>query len=123
VYALCYVAVVCGDITRSPDNVAGVVGSNVTLRCAGTSLSWLEYISNETYPSTITGTNGEVYFPKEYDLITTPTGTYNLIIKSSELSDGGKYKCMAKRNYTFVEVVMFNGKIFSCVKLLLLYTP
>ena len=104
-----------GQLTENPENVAGLVGSTVTLRCAGTTLQWEEYIS-KPWPTGSTLTGPQSYFPNKYDLITTPAGTYNLKIKSLELGDGGAYMCKAildPLSYTFAEVIVFNGKTFS----------
>ena len=108
-------------MTESPENVAGLVGSSVTLRCAGNTLVWEEYFS-KPIGSTISGPDRS-YFPDKYDLITEPTGTYNLVIKSLELRDGGTYMCKAVTDtlsYTFVEVIVFNGKTCSCFSLIIL---
>ena len=118
-YTLCFVAVVCGQLTKSPENVAVLVGSNVTLRCAGTDLSWEQYVSNPTGAVTITY-KADVVKPNMYDLITEPTGTYDLTIKSIQLKQGGLYRCKALHDvtsYTFAQVITFSGEI------LLLFLP
>ena len=114
----CFVVVVYGDITKSPKNVAGVVGNNVTLYCTGRDLNWEEYNSNKGHPTKITGSRGEIYFPKEYGLTMTSTREYNLIIIFAKLRDGGEYRCSStdgKKTSKSLELIMFNGKIFAYV--------
>ena len=112
-YTLYFVAVVYGQLTKSPENVAVLVGNNVTLRCAGTVLAWQEYISDPTGDATILSYQAEVVIPNKYDLITQPTGTYDLTIKSIQLNQGGRYRCTALRvptSYTYAQVITFSGK-------------
>jgi hypothetical protein len=119
VYTLCFVAVVCGQLTKSPENVAVLVGSNVTLRCAGTDLAWDEYATDPTGAVTISF-EAVVVEPNKYDLITEPTGTYDLTVKSIQLREGALYLCKAlhdKASYTFAQVITFSGEI------LLLFPP
>ena len=106
-------------MTEGPENVAVLVGSNVTLRCAGTDLGWDEYVSNPGILILISFRTSVVK-PNKYDLITEPTGRYDLTIKSIQLTQGGLYRCNAlnaERSYTFVQVITFNGE------LLLLFLP
>ena len=121
---LCFVVVVHGEITKNPENVVGVVGNNVTLNCTGRELNWEEYTSNKGHPTKITGSRGEVYFPKEYDLKMTSTREYNLIIKFAKLRDAGEYRCISTEggnSYKSVQLIMFNGKIFAYVTSLVLF--
>ena len=128
-YTFCFVAVVYGQVTNgqvttAPENVAGLVGSNVTLRCAGTNLAWEDHRILGTMTPISRGTN-RIFFPNMYDLITVPTGTYNLIMKSVQLNQGGLYKCRALpgSQYGMAEVVIFSGEtffFFSSLVLLLL---
>ena len=114
VFTLCFVAVVCGQLTKRPENVAVLVGSNVTLSCAGTVLSWEEYATSPIDTMTISN-EAQVYEPKKYDLITEPRGTYDLIIKSIELNQGGRYRCKALRDpnsATSAQVITFSGETF-----------
>ena len=118
-YALWFVAVVCGQLTKSPENVAVLVGSDVTLRCAGTVLAWEEYATNPNGSLTISN-QADVFNPKKYDLTTVPTGTYDLTIKSIALKEGGTYRCKGLldiASYTFVQVITFSGET------LLLFLP
>ena len=119
-YTLCFVAVVCGQLTKSPENVAGLVGSSATLRCAGTDLSWEEFVSDPTGAAVIISFQAVVVKPNKYDLITEPTGTYDLTIKSIQLTQGGRYKCKALKDvtsFTFAQVITFSGET------LLLFLP
>ena len=120
VYALCFVAVVCGQLTKGPENVALLVGSNVTLRCAGTNLAWEEYASDPTGAAVTITFQAVVVKPKKYDLITKPTGTYDLTIKSVQLKQGGLYKCKSLQDvlsYAYAQVITFSGET------LLLFLP
>ena len=98
-----------------------LVGSNVSLRCAGTELSW-EHIhspTGDTQTFTITF-RAVVVKPNKYDLTTEPTGTYDLTIKSIQLKQGGLYRCKAlldEASYTIAQVITFSGEI------LLLFLP
>ena len=117
-YTLCFVAVVCGQLTKSPENVAALVGSNVTLRCAGTSPSWNEFVSCP-YLVMISYLTYVIY-PNEYDLLTEPTGTYDLTLKSIELKQGGLYSCKADvkpASCSYAQVITFSGET------LLLFLP
>ena len=119
-YTLCFVAVVCGQLTKHPENVAVLAGSNVTLRCAGTLLAWEEYVSDPYGDAVTISHKADVTYPNKYDLITKPTGTYDLTIKSIKLTQGGRYKCKALRDvlsYTYAQVITFRGDI------LLLFLP
>ena len=120
VYTLCYVAVVCGQLTKSPENVAGLVGSDVTLRCAGTDLIWEEFVSNPTGHAVAISSGDRVAKPNKYGLITEPTGTFDLTIKSIELKQGGRYNCKAfldSTSFTYAQVITFSGET------LLLFLP
>ena len=120
VYTLCFVAVVCGQLTKSPENVAGLVGSSATLRCSGSVLGWEEYVTDPTGGSTAISTEGRVYQPNKYVLVTEPTGTYDLTIKSIELKEGGRYRCkglIVPTSYTSAQVITFSGET------LLLFLP
>ena len=111
-YTLCFVAVVCGQLTKSPENVAVLVGSNVTLRCAGTRLCWEEYVTHTTNAVTISF-EAQLVKPNMYDLITEPTGTYDLIIKSIQLNQGGRYRCKAlmdEASCTSAQVITLSGE-------------
>ena len=113
-YTLCFVAVVCGQLTKHPENVAVLAGSNVTLRCAGTVLAWEEYVSDPTGAAVTISHKASVVRPNKYDLITKPTGTYDLIIKSIKLTQGGRYRCKALHDvmsYGYVQVITFRGDI------------
>ena len=118
-YTLCFVAVVSGQLTKSPENVAVLVGSNVTLRCAGTSLSWEEYISDPKGAAWRISSEARLYERNKYDLVLEPTGTYDLIIKSIKLKQGGLYRCLALlvSGYGYAQVITFIGEI------LLLFLP
>ena len=119
-YALWFVAVVCGQLTKSPENVAVLVGSDVTLRCAGTVLAWEESVSDPNGGAVTASSMASVFNPKKYDLTTVPTGTYDLTIKSIALKQGGTYRCKAlvdSASYTFVQVITFSGET------LLLFLP
>ena len=119
-YTLYFVAVVCGQLTKIPENVAVLVGSNVTLRCAGTSIGWEEFVSNPAGLAVSISSLVTVFHPDKYDLITEPTGTYDLTIKSIQLSQGGRYRCTSlvqPTSYTFAQVITFSGEI------LLLFLP
>ena len=120
VYTLCFVAVVCGQLTKGPVNVAVLVGSNVTLRCAGTNLSWEEHITDPRGAALALSYKADLNFPNKHDLITEPTGTYDLIIKSIQLNQGGRYRCKAVKmatSYKYAQVITFSGEI------LLLFLP
>ena len=120
VYTLCFVAVVCGQLTKSPENVAGLVGSNATLRCAGTDLSWEEYVSDPTGAAITISYKADVVKPNKYDVTTEPTGTYDLTIKSIQLTQGGRYRCKALKDvtsFTYAQVITFSGET------LLLFLP
>ena len=113
VHKLCFVAVVCGQLTKRPENVAGLVGNNVTLRCAGTFVSWEEYISDPNGTPMTISYRADVNFPNKYDLINDPSGTYDLTIKSIQLNQGGRYRCAAVRvigSYSFAQVITFSGE-------------
>ena len=106
-----------GQLTQKPENVVGVVGSSVTLICAGSVLQWEEYISDPNSPVILTSKERN-YDDTKYDLITTPTDTYNLTIKSLALKDGGRYSCNPFRvpsSYAEAEVIVFKGKIICIV--------
>ena len=109
-----------GQLTKGPENGAVLVGSNVTLRCAGTDLIWEESITNPTGP-TVTITLGvHVSDSNKYGLITEPSGTFDLIMKSIELKQGGRYKCKAfghANAYISAQVITFSGET------LLLFLP
>ena len=110
----------CGQLTKTPENVAGLVGSSVTLKCAqplpspeGPMLQW-EIVSNPHNTITVS-TLSSVLNEENHTLTTTPAGTYDLTIKELELKDGGKYKCKSLRDqssYTVAEVIVFSGKTF-----------
>ena len=119
-YTLHLVAVVCGQLTKSPENVAVLVGSNVILRCAGTDLIWEAYFSYQTIDAVPISSGARVSNPNKYGLTTEPTGTYDLIIKSIELKQGGRYTCKAfldQTSYTSAQVITFSGET------LLLFLP
>ena len=118
-YTLCFVAVVCGQLTKGPENVAVLVGSNVTLRCAGTSLSWEDYVSDTQGAAWRISSEARLYEPNKYDLVIEPTGTYDLTIKFIELKQGGLYRCLALvvSGYAYAQVITFSGEI------LLLFLP
>ena len=119
-YTLCYVAVLCGQLTKRPENVAALVGSNVTLGCAGTDLSWEEYATNPIGNAVTISFKADIPFPNKHDLITEPTGTYDLIIKSIQLKQGGRYSCKAlygRKPFANAQVITFNGET------LLLFLP
>ena len=104
----------CGQITKSPENVAGLVGSNVILGCAGTDLIWEEYVSHPNGAATAISSGARVAYPSKYDLSTEPTGTYDLTIKSIQLNQGGRYKCKAfldQTSCTTAQVITFSGEI------------
>ena len=108
-----------GQLTERPENVVGVIGGSIELKCAGSLLRWEEYISNKASPLVLTQ-EARNYDEANYDLITTPTNTYNLIIKSAAFEHGGKYSCNAFRVpsvYASAEVIVFSGKIilFYCL--------
>ena len=116
-YTLCFVAVVCGQVTKGPENVAVLVGSNVTLRCAGTDLGWDDHTTGHTITISF---KASVVKPNKHILITEPTGTYDLIIKSTELNEGGRYRCKALnqlRSSIYAQVITFSGET------LLLFLP
>ncbi|KAK2152614.1 hypothetical protein NP493_2437g00002 [Ridgeia piscesae] len=105
------------DLTKSPENVAGLVGSDVTLRCAGTDLIWEEYVSNPTGDAVAISSGDRVAKPNKYGLITEPTGTYDLTIKSIELKQGGRYKCKAfldSTSFTYAQVITFSAFNPTC---------
>ncbi|KAK2153319.1 hypothetical protein NP493_2329g00001 [Ridgeia piscesae] len=109
--------IVCGQLTKSPENVAGLVGSSVTLRCAGTDLSWEEYVSDPSGDAVTISFQTTVVEPNKYDLITEPTGTYDLTIKSIQLTQGGRYKCKALRDVAssrFAQVITFSAFDPTC---------
>ena len=112
-YTLYYVAVVRGQVTKGPENVAVLVGSNVTLRCAGTDLSWDEYVSDPSGDSRVISYKADLTWPDKYDIITEPTGTYDMIIKSIKLEQGGRYLCKGIRLPTSkasAQVITFSGE-------------
>ena len=113
-YTLYFVAVVCAQLTKSPENVAVPVGSDVTLRCAGTGLIWEEYATNTAAATTLTDSD-RIAQPDQYGLTTEPTGTYDLTIKSIQLKQGGIYRCKAFADLTsqsYVQVITFSGERF-----------
>ena len=112
-YTLYLVAVVCGQLTKSPENVAVLVGSDVTLRCAGTDLIWETYLSYPSFHAVAISSGARVGNPNKYGLITEPTGTYDLTIKSIELKQGGRYLCKAfldQTSYSYAQVITFSGE-------------
>ena len=112
-YTLYFVAVVCGQLTKSPENVAVLVGSDVTLRCAGTVLGWEEFVSDPNGDSATVSTEASVFKPNKYGLTTEPTGTYDLTIKSIQLNQGGRYRCLGlaeTTSYAYAQVVTFSGE-------------
>jgi len=114
VYTLYFVAVVCGQVTKSPENVAVLVGSDVTLRCAGTDLIWEESVTYTDISVTLTD-NDRIAQPDRYGLTTEPTGTYDLTIKSIQLKQGGIYRCKAfadHTSYSYAQVITFSGETF-----------
>ena len=119
-HTLCFFAVVCGQLTKGPENVAVLVGTNVTLRCAGYILGWDEYISVGGIEASAVSSEARVFLPNKYAVITEPNGTYDLIIKSAELKQGGRYRCKGLVNlasYVSAEVITFSGET------LLLFRP
>ena len=122
---MCFVAGVYGQLTLSPENVAGLVENSVTLKCAGPSdpsgeslLQWEDASDRDN--AIILSTLGTVLLPERYELITTPAGRYDLVIKDLGLRDGRKYRCKSLQDsssYTFVEVIIFNGKTPSLLLL------
>ena len=103
----------CGQLTKSPENVAVLVGNNVTLRCSGTDIIWDEYATNPTGDAATITSQARVADPDMYGLITEPTGTFDLIIKSIQLSQGGQYLCKAfgyAEAYTFAQIITFSGE-------------
>ena len=79
-----------------PENVVGLVGGDVTLACATSAadfLGWDEYITNLKTAQNIFFGNNSVKSQSKFELLTTPTGNYQLTIKSLTLNDGGKYVC------------------------------
>ena len=118
-YTLCFVAVVFGQLTKRPENVAGLVGSDVTLRCSGSVLGWEEYVTDSSGATAISN-EARVFSTNKYDLTTEPKGTYDLTIKSIELKQGGRYRCKsftAGTSATSVQVITFSGET------LLLFLP
>jgi len=114
VYTLCFVAVVWGQMTKSPENVAVLVGSNLTLTCAGTDLGWDEYATNPIGLVTAVSAGDRVYAPSKYVLITEPTGTYDLTIISIQLEQGGRYRCKSFLDQTsgvYAQVITFSGEM------------
>ena len=104
-----------GELTRTPLNVVTKVGNSVTLTCAGTELSWVEFITNPVSSVAKTVTSGfNIQNKSKYGLNTDPDGKYELIIKSPVLSDGGRYRCRDiwnEANHGDAEVIVF-GKIY-----------
>ena len=89
-----FIAVGGGELTWTPLNVVTKVGNSVTLTCAGTKLSWVEYITNPGSSVSKTITAGiNIQNKSKYGLKTDPDGKYELVIKSPVLSDGGRYRC------------------------------
>ena len=109
----CFIAVVCKQLTIHPQNVAALVGHNVTIRCAGPVVSWIEYVSNASgYAETISS-ESHMYHTDKYYVETKPAGTYDLTIISIELNQGGRYSCLsleAPDSVTSVSVIVFSGK-------------
>jgi len=90
-----------------------LVGSNVILRCAGTDLLWEEYVSDLSDRPTPISHKADVARPNMYDLTTDSTGTYDLTIKSIQLNQGGKYRCLAfadSTSFAYVQVITFSGE-------------
>ena len=116
----CFVAVVCGQVTKGPENVAVLVGSNVTLRCAGTVLAWEEYATDPLGEAVTISYKTSVVYPNKHYLITEPTGTYDLTINSIQLNQGGRYRCKSliyATSCTSAQVITFSGET------LLLFLP
>jgi len=114
-YTSHYVAVVRGQVTKGPENVAVLVGSDVTLRCAGTDLGWESFASDTTTDPLTISYKADLAMPDKYDLITEPPGTYDLTIKFIKLEQGGRYKCKALRvgarsSTISVQVITFSGE-------------
>ena len=109
----CFVAVVCKHLRTHPQNVAALAGQNVTLRCAGPTVTWMEYVSLASdHPETISSET-EKYHPDKYHVETKPTGTYDLTIISIQLNQAGRYTCKsleAPDSHTSVYVIVFSGK-------------
>ena len=91
-----------------------LVGSDVTLRCSGTIVSWEEYYSDSHGGATTISNEATLYDPDLYNLITEPTGTYDLTIKSIKLEQGGLFRCKALTKATdgSAYVITFSGEIF-----------
>ena len=95
-----------------------MVGSSVTLNCAGTNLKWDEFVSDDKGPDSISSGSTN-YAPKKYDVVTTPKERYDLTIKSLALTDGGKYRCKVIRGATaYAEVIVFTSRTMFVVIIL-----
>ena len=114
----------CGQLTKIPDNTAGLVGSSITLQCAGTVLQWEAFATSPQEAKTIS-VEARNYKSNMYDLITMPAGTYNLTIKSLVLANGGGFQCKAindVHSFAIAQVIVFKGKTGSFYNYCLLYS-
>ncbi|KAI0233388.1 hypothetical protein LSAT2_016349 [Lamellibrachia satsuma] len=116
VLAAVMIRAVCGQLTKIPDNTAGLVGSSITLQCAGTVLQWEAFATSPQEAKTIS-VEARNYKSNMYDLITMPAGTYNLTIKSLVLANGGGFQCKAindVQSFAIAQVIVFKDFKPTC---------
>ena len=94
--------------------MATKVGERVTLSCAGDTLNWVEHISNPVNAKTITS-KSNIRNTSRHGL-NTDDGKNDLIIKSTQLADGGRYTCKDLWNDIYkaeAEVIVFGKTCFQ----------
>jgi len=120
VVAACIVSVTLGDIAVGPQNVAALVGSDITLTCTSTTtgnerVQFVEFVTNPTgaYIS-----DGGFLLPGHpnyfrYGFSTDMTnGVYNLTIRGLIIDDGGEYGCQDSNlagSYALNDVIAIDG--------------
>lgn len=115
-----------GYFTEVPVNTAAAIGTSAQLNCSANLspsasgsedvVEWRHYIHDSTGSRIYVSSTGEI-FDSRYDVKTTSSGGYHLVIKSASADVGGQYLCWLFNAYSkapceFVAVCMFLLPIF-----------